>query len=334
MKLCIQTTIHRLVIPSLVLFALPVCQARISTRPPGHYRTSWVGNSFGGGGGPNGFGDWVQNGADEIEVTPDGAVVAGTDWDEAGRCVGLYKDGKCNRVLVKHERGRETAWGWNTGNHAIAVNADQIFVANTGKRLLRFHWKPGELDSAVFADEVTMSEQAVALNSRGDLIAAGYARRVELRRTSDMAVTSGFNLNDVRDLVIAPDRSLWVISGTKVLHLGKDGREVSPAIASVGKPTAVALDNQGRLIVCDDGPDQQVKFFDASPEPKQVATFGDRGGLLAGKPGLVSPHKPFALRGAGTDKDGNLYVAMGFGARRWAISFCDLSRRPANCAGN
>ena len=207
MKLCIQTTIHRLVIPSLVLFALPVCRAQDFKAPPGHYHTSWVGNSFGGGGGPNGFGDRVQNGADEIGVTPDGTVVAGTDWDEAGRCV----------------------------------------------------------------------------------------------------------LNDVRDLVIAPDQSLWVISGTKVLHMGKDGREVSPAIASVGKPTAVALDNQGRLIVCDDGPDQQVKFFDASPEPKQVAMFGDRGGLLAGKPGLVSPHKLFALRGAGTDKDGNLYVAMGFG---------------------
>ena len=54
--------------------------------PLGHYTTSWVGNSYHGDGGPNGFGYWVQNGADEIEVTPDGTVFAGTDWDEAGRC--------------------------------------------------------------------------------------------------------------------------------------------------------------------------------------------------------------------------------------------------------
>jgi hypothetical protein len=65
------------------------------------HATSWVGNSFAGNGGGNGEGFWVQNGADEIEVTPDGTVVAGVSWDEAGRCVGLYKDGHVNRVLLK-----------------------------------------------------------------------------------------------------------------------------------------------------------------------------------------------------------------------------------------
>jgi hypothetical protein len=68
-----------------------------------------VGNTFEGEVGPNGSGYWVQNGTDEIEVTPDGTVTAGTDWDEAGQCVGLYKDGKVNRVLLKKEGGRESA---------------------------------------------------------------------------------------------------------------------------------------------------------------------------------------------------------------------------------
>ncbi|MGE5612209.1 MAG: hypothetical protein ACM359_23380, partial [Bacillota bacterium] len=222
--------------------------------PPGKYRTSWVGNSFGGDGGPNGLGYWVQNGADEIEVSPEGAVIAGTDWDEAGRRVGLYKDGKCNRVLLKQEKGKETAWGWNTGNHAIAVNGDQIFVANTGKRLLRFRWTPGDLDSAKFVDEVELLDKAVALNSRGEKLVVGYAGRIELRRISDMGVISGFDLADVRDLTVAPDQSLWVIAGGRILHLDRDGKEAGPGITSIPKATAVAFDNQGRLIVCDDGP--------------------------------------------------------------------------------
>lgn len=281
--------------------------------PPGRYRTSWVGNSFGGDGGPNGFGYWVQNGADEIEVTPDGTVLAGTDWDEAGRCVGLYKNGKCNRVLLKQETSKETAWGWNTGNHALAVSGEQIFIANTGKRLLRFRWRPGDLDSAEFVGEMEMPDKAVALHARGEMLAVGYAGRIELRRTSDMSATSRFDLADVRDLTLAPDGSLWVVSGTKILHVGSDGKQLGPAITAVPKPVAVAFDNQARLIVCDDGPDQQVKFFDVSAEPRQVATFGDRGGLLAGTPGQVAPRKLFSPRGAGTDQDGNLYVAMGFG---------------------
>src|SRR6516162_9803454 len=92
--------------------------------PPGTYRTSWVGNSFGGDGGPNGQGYWVQDAADKIEVSPDGTVFAGVEWDEAGRCAGLYKDGKVNRKLLQEHygRGRETAWGFGTANTAVAIN--------------------------------------------------------------------------------------------------------------------------------------------------------------------------------------------------------------------
>src|SRR5579875_3414830 len=105
--------------------------------PPGVYRTSWVGNTFGGDGGENGFGYWVQNSADEIEVAPDGTVIAGSEWDEAGRCVGLYKDGRVNRVLLKEHdgKGRETAWGWGTANNAVAVDGEHLYVANKGKKL-------------------------------------------------------------------------------------------------------------------------------------------------------------------------------------------------------
>src|ERR1700678_3632962 len=103
------------------------------------HATTWVGNSFAGNGGGNGEGFWVQNGADEIEVTPDGTVVAGVSGDEAGRCVGLYKDGHVNRVLLKEHdgHGKETAWGWGTANNAVAVSGEHVYVANTGKKLLR-----------------------------------------------------------------------------------------------------------------------------------------------------------------------------------------------------
>ena len=300
----------------LLAMALPVradeAAAPPVVLPPGTYQTSWVGNSFGGDGGANGFGYWVQNAATKIQVTPDGTVVAGADWDEAGRCLGLYKDGRCNRVLAKDERGKETAWGWNTANHALAVDGDQIFIANTGKRLLRFNWKPGDVDSAVFRDDTQMPEAAIALSARGHMLVVGYSHRVELRRTDDLHVISSFDLADVGDVVIAPDESLWAISGQKIVHLRPGGDQIGMAITGVAKPVAVSFDNEGRLIVCDDGPDQQIKFFDVAGEPKLSRTFGDRGGILAGTPGEVSPTKLFCPRGAGTDHDGNLYIAMGY----------------------
>jgi hypothetical protein len=284
--------------------------------PPGSYHTSWVGNSFPGDGGPNGLGFWVQNGADEIEVTPDGTVLAGTDWDEAGRCVGLYKDGKVNRVLLKQDRPgvKETAWGWNTANGAIAVEGVNIHVANKGKRLLRFTWKPGDLDSAAFADEQGLPAEAVGLNARSGRLAVAYADRLELRDALDSSVLRTVAIPGIKDVALAPDGAPWIIAGNVAGKLGDDdpGTIISPC-EGVARPSAIAFGHDGPLIVCDDGPDQQVKFFDVTAaRPRLVAAFGERGGLRSGTPGESRPSKLYAPRGAGTDAAGNLYVALGF----------------------
>jgi hypothetical protein len=282
--------------------------------PQGAVRTSWVGNSFGGNGGENGFGYWVQDGADEIEVMPDGTVLAGVEWDEAGRCVGLYKDGKPNRVLVKgRPDGPETAWGWNTGNNALAVWKDQIFDANTGKRLIRFRWTPGDLDSVKYAEEVETKEKAVGLAARGDRLAVVYPGEIELRRMSDLGITGSFAVPDAKDAAFAPDGSLWVLAGDAVRHYTAEGKETGDAVPGLQKPRALSFDPKGRLLICDNGPRQQVLFYDVSQKPQLLKTFGEEGGLLSGAPGRAAPNKLFALCGAGVDEAGNLYIAMSFG---------------------
>ena len=285
------------------------------TAPPGTYRTSWVGNSFGGDGGPNGQGYWVQNGVDEIEVTPDGTVFAGVGWDEAGRCLGLYKNGKVNRNLVKAEGGKlpDSAWGWGTGNNAVAVTGDKIFVANSGKKLLLFHWTPGDIESVKFDRAIDLPAEAAGLTARGERLAVVYKDEIELRRVRDSAVSGRFPLKDAQDAVFAADGTLWLLAANVVRPYSADGKPKGAALAGLVRPTAVAFDNRGRLIVCENGPRQQILFFDVSGTPREVAAFGVKGGLLAGTSGEVMPHKLFALRGAGTDAAGNLNVALSFG---------------------
>ncbi len=283
--------------------------------PPGNYRTSWIGNTFGGSGGENGFGCWVQEGADEIEVTPDGTVIAGVGWDEAGRCVGLYKDGQVNRVLLQTQGDGlpDSAWGWGTGNNALAVSGDILYVATTGKKLLRFRWQPGDLNSARFLDARSMEKEAVGLTARGDKIAVVYKDGVELRRASDLSVTGRFAVGEARDAAIAPNGSLWVLSGNAVRHYSAAGDDLHVSLPGLERPGALSFDNRGRLLICENGRRQQVLIFDvALPSPRRVVAFGEEGGLRSGTPGLAAPRKLFALRGAGTDARGNLYVAMGF----------------------
>ena len=151
-----------------------------SIAPPGKYDVCWVGNTFSGNGGPNGFGYWVQNGADEIEVAPNGVVLAGCGWDEAGRCAGLHRDGKVNRVLLKQEDVPDTAWGWNTGNNALAFDGDEIFIANTGKRLIRFVGSAEDLDSWKPADEVKLPDEPFGAHAKKGVLDASR-RRAENR---------------------------------------------------------------------------------------------------------------------------------------------------------
>ncbi len=306
-----------LALGGLGLATSPVPAQTPAIAPPGVYGTSWVGNTFGGDGGGNGAGRWVQNAADEIEVAPDGTVIAGVSWDEGGRCVGLYKDGKVNTTLLKgKEGGPETAWGWNTGNNAVAVRGNTIYVANTGKQLLRFRWTPGDLNSAKYLDEVTLPAEAVGLAARLGFVTVVYKDSVEDRRASDLSVVERtIPIKDARDVAVREgDASLWVLEGNVVRRYGRDEHRTDIVLQEPERPSAVSLDPSGRLIVCDDGPRQQVLVYDIedSDKPRLVRSYGERGGLHAGRAGRVDVRKFFSPRGAGFDAAGNFYVAMSF----------------------
>lgn len=282
------------------------------------YTTHWVGNTFEGAG-PNGYGRWVQNFVDEIEVTPDGAVITASVWDEAGRCTGIYKDGDVNSDLLKQPpEGEEKAWGWGTGGQAVAVEGETIFIANTGNELVRFRWNPQNIHEWSFHGKTDIGgnekDNAIAMAARNGLLyLVRKSGEVQVRKTSDLSLVRTFKIEGAQDVVVARDGNLWVIVDNRVERYSAEGEKLVGTI-KVEKPTAISIGNdKGQLIVCDDGARQQVLFYDiADPQrPKLVRAFGEKSGLRSGIPGEVKPLKFFALRGAGTDTQGNIYVAMG-----------------------
>jgi len=284
------------------------------------YTTHWVGNTFEGAG-PNGYGRWVQNYVDEIEVTPDGAVITASEWDEAGRCTGIYKDGDVNRDLLKQYNGQggHKAWGWGTASQAVAVEGNFIFIANTANELLRFRWNPNNIHEYAYIDQTQLGgdekDTAIAMAARnGLLFLIRKSGEVQVRKTSDLSLVRTFRIEGARDVAVARDSSLWVIVGNRIERYGQDGTKLAGTITDVERPSANSIGNdKGHLIVCDDGARQQVLFYDISnpKQPRLVRAFGERGGIRSGVPGEVKPLKFFALRGAGTDAKGNIYVAMG-----------------------
>jgi hypothetical protein len=291
---------------------------------PGEVRTGWVGNTFGGasgdGGYQNGFGSWVQNGIapGAFAVTPDGTVVAGVGWDEAGRCIGLHKDGKVNtRLVAQYDmRGGHRAWGFGTATRAVAADGEWLYAGNTEGDLLRFRWTPGELDSHRWFDQLELGKEwtARALAARDGLLAGLFATGdVRLWRVSEdgfAPVGRWTAPAGARALCVDPDGGLWVVASNLVVKVAADGVPVpGMALADAGKPSAVSVAPDGTLLVCDNGPRQQVRFYDVSgAAPRFLRAFGEEGGLRSGSPGAPGPRKLYGLAGAGLDAAGNLYV--------------------------
>lgn len=299
---------------------------------PGTVRTTWIGNSFKGDSNSHVLGEFVQNTIDEIEVMSDGTVLTASTWDENGKTVSLYKDGKTgiNKFRQYEGRGGHKVWGWGTASLAVAYAGEHIFVANINGDLLRFQWEPGKLDTQKYLDQTRYAPGDThtdnKLEERG-LTAIGLSARenqlVLLRKDGiiqvwkdihgDIKLSHEFKVENTNDLALDHKLNFWVIKGQQVLKMTDTG-QVLASIDDAGLPSAVAVSPQGYVVICDDGPRQQVRVYDVSGEPKLIKTYGREGGLRASNPpGKLEPDIFYSLRGANYDKEGNLYVAFSMG---------------------
>ena len=318
----------------LELLSLATADDLSNGPPPLHYTTTWLGNTFGGG--PK----WVQNYAEGLCVLPDGICVLGSFWDEAGREVGLYKDGQpISKLEHTHMRGGK----------AVTANGQYVFFANTSVRDDQPEVKAGEtrtekpicyfgvsrwtLDGKVApfpGGRTRFKNMAVFREApdNHDLISGGLAIDAKSLFVADTAedrirVLDLETMQQIREFLaekpekLALDRlgNLWVIEsgGKTIVSYTTEGRRRDFAVYLSPKSiaTALAFAPDGRLVVTDDGPRQQVLFFDVHQSPaKLVDTFGEEGGMFGRRhPGRVGPLRLAGPTGAGFDSVGNLYVS-------------------------
>ena len=271
----------------------------------------------------NGVGLWVQKFVDEMEVTPDGTVVVGSEWDEGGRCLGLYKDGKPNGAcLGKNDRqGGHRNGGWGTSNSAMTVVGNEILCASNDGEFYRFGWTPGDIDSARYRDgfvngfgdlinDAKNATKVIGMHGRGDLVAVVLATgQVEIRNRADWKVVNHFAAPGVHDLVWGADNRVWLATADSVREVEPTGKPTGRVLADVGTISAIAVSPQGEVVVCDDGVRQQIRFYDLATLTLK-STFGQLGGISAGTPGVPAPDKLMRPAGANRDAAGNLYVAL------------------------
>jgi len=293
------------------------------------YKTSWLGNTFGGGS------KWVQIQIAAMYVGNDGTVYTNSVWDEAGREAGIYQDGDAiGKANTLHGWGR-------TGGEAVTANGKYLYIAMTqgaiGRMVIqdyppyKTNWycvrryklsgEPAPLAGGRGYDKsmliVSTSRQVTGLANAGSelYVSDSAANRTRVYDAETMAELRSWSVDRPRQMAVDSQGNLWIIQGKdarnspKILNYSKTGTLLSKKITEVVDPTALAIDNQGRLLVAKNKPDQQVLIYNISRIPKLIRTFGDEGGIYSGTPGEVGELKLNGLTGVGTDAAGNIYVS-------------------------
>jgi hypothetical protein len=316
--------------------AMSVIAMSVTSNPLANisYKTSWIGNTFGGGS------KWVQIQISAMYVASDGTVYTNSVWDEAGREAGIYKDG--NPIA---KASNLHGWG-RTGGEAVTANSKYLYLAMTQgaiDRIILQDYPPSKTnwycvrrynlsgEPAPFAGGrgydksmliVSTSVQVTGLANAGNelYVSDRSTNRIRIYDSETMKELRSWSIDRPKQIAVDTQSTLWILQAKdatnppKILHYSKAGTLLSQKITDVVDPTALAIDSQGRLLVAENGPRQQVLIYDISGTPKLIGNLGTQGGIYSGTRGEVGELKLNGLTGVGTDKAGNIYVSNdGFG---------------------
>jgi hypothetical protein len=281
-------------------------------------------------------------------VAPDGTVYTDSDWDESGREAGVYKDGNAvanpgrthgwgnfggravtaNSAYLYIGTRMDSQGGGlvdpNTwppkGTYWYGISRRPVSNVSSGAPFPGGKGGSGDTvpGSFLIVNQVPEGTDATIAGLTADnsrlYVSNPYANEVRIFDANTMASVGSFSIARPGKLVIDRAGTLWIIqTGTgstppKVLHYSTAGAQLAQQITTVVNPQALAIDNQGRLMVAECGPSQQILTFDISSTPALVSSFGVAGGISSGTPGAIGDLKLSSPIGVGSDSAGNIYV--------------------------
>ena len=324
---------------------------RSASEQPLSYTTSWLGNSFGGADAPGQPRKHIPLAVDGLFVLPDGTSFSNSGWDEDGGEVGIFKNGDIIGNAA-HTHGWGYTGGTEVAANSHYFYFSQTVNSEDGGLVAADTWPvkgvnwygisrrthdgsaapfPGgfgghgdTLKGAFLRVGETLADAKMAItglaaDSRHLYLSNAAVGEVAVYNPDTMARLSGWPLPRPGRIALAADGTLWIIQqgdaahATQILHRTGDGKPLGESITDIAHPSALCIDNTGRLLVADDGPAQQIRIYDVhGPHPRLVGTRGVTGGIFAGtgpQIGRDGPGRFNHLTGVGSDAAGNLYVA-------------------------
>jgi hypothetical protein len=294
----------RAVFTSIVLIAgmTPLCHAQ--------YTTDWIANTFGTNA------THVGSVARSMWVAPEGIIYTSSLWDEDEGGVAIYQNGQ--------SMGSIGAQGDFQGS-AITGNATSLFVAMAFSTAFG-GGAVGRYDRTSQTRDLLIPVSATNTQQNTDVI-TGLATSGSLLYASDFPgnrvrvfTTDGAWLQDIAvagpgALAVDSAGNLWDAekNAGAILEFNSSGAPLNTIqMAATSRPSALTFDSLTKfLVVGDEGPDMNIKFYNIAGTPFLTSTFGVQGGYLdatTGIKGQVGYTRFTRVTGIGRDSAGNLYV--------------------------
>ncbi len=292
----------------------------IDENPKFTYATTWLGNEFEGG--PT---NTVNSSMIGLAVAPDGTCITTGINGEQENEMGRFRDGQVLTVFHGARVG-------GSGN-AVTVMADGNGLVAKGAKLQRFDWdgnnSGGETSAKLDDSEGNETIRGLAVFENEVFVAVRPANAVIVLDLANLKEKRRISCERPGPLSVDAKGVLWVVEEGwttghpyshpypkpfRVLGLDRTSGKQLGEITGVELPSAICADAHGpskaRLLIADNGVDQQIKIFDVSgAKPKAAGTLGAKGGVYAGTAGQMKPGKLFGISGVGSDAKGTIYVS-------------------------
>ena len=308
------------------------------------YTSSWIGNSLPGNGTTPHARQAVPLDADSIYATPDGKVFTNTSWDEGGRVVSIFKDGK----LISPLDDTNNSQNWNEGGgDAIAADSKYIYKSNTvggtngGQGLSILNVADLTPASVSLTGSNTLGNSyavdGIAISKGKIYITENDFNVVDVFDRKTLALIDSISIQNPVRIAVDSQGGLWISHQDQtpyptnaygnvdsfnadyglanVDHFDSTGKPIdSITLPDGAEVSALWIDNLGFLFVGDEGPDQNIKVYgNLAYNPTLVTTLGAKGGVYAGDrddQGKIGPWRFRGITGIATDADENLYVSQ------------------------
>lgn len=273
-----------------------------------NYATSWIGNTYGGNDAdPQHTMQHVPLDMNGIYATPDGKVYTNTPWEEGGRPVSIFQDGK----LISPLDDGPGSQNWsNGGGVAVASNGTYIFRGNgpngTGVTILAANTMiPSSASlngSSTLNNSYGIYGMAIAQNKL--YVTEDDENVVDVFDLANLSLIQSFSVPHPVRIAVDSAGGIWVshrdenplpaldgnvydINGQMGLptidHYDSSGDLVNTiTLPDNGEVGALWIDQHDFLLAGDDGPDQNIKVYGNLPHnPQLVFTLGVKGGNYA-----------------------------------------------------